>query len=208
MPSPWLNVPLADYEGHMSSAGVQQLGALSDLFAEALAISRHESVAILGIAGGNGLDRIDWSVTRSVLGIDINPSYLEAVRRRYPLRGLELLCADLSEEITNSEPTRMVHAALVFEHAGTGRCFDNAVSLVAPGGRLSVVLQIPSESAQPVSSTPFASVQSLKSQFSLVDAGWVRCALEGRDFRLIHQVTRPLVSGKSFWMGIFQRAAT
>jgi len=36
----WLNVPLADYEGHMKSAEVQQLGALSDLFAQALAFCR------------------------------------------------------------------------------------------------------------------------------------------------------------------------
>jgi hypothetical protein len=59
MLNPWLDVPLADYEGHMSVPELQQLGALSDLFADALAFGRSTSVAILGVAGGNGLDRID-----------------------------------------------------------------------------------------------------------------------------------------------------
>ena len=84
MANPWLNVPLTDYENHMNSAGVEQSAALSALFAEALAHCQPESVAVIGVAGGNGLDRIDSSVTRRMLGIDINPAYLDAVRQ--PLR--------------------------------------------------------------------------------------------------------------------------
>ena len=102
MPSPWLHVPLTDYEGHMGSAGVQQLDALSDLFAEALTYCRPEAVAILGIAGGNGLERIDGNITRRIVGLDVNPLYLEAVRRRFQAaRGLELHCVDLAEEMAS-----------------------------------------------------------------------------------------------------------
>jgi hypothetical protein len=36
MSNPWLNIPLAGYEGHMRSDKVQQLDALSKLFAAAL----------------------------------------------------------------------------------------------------------------------------------------------------------------------------
>ena len=57
MSNSWLQIPLSDYEGHMNSAMVQQLRALSDLFAQALASRQPASVAIAGIAGGNGLDR-------------------------------------------------------------------------------------------------------------------------------------------------------
>ena len=62
--SHWLRVPLADYEGHMSAAGVEQLAPLADLFRQALTQTNPESVAILGIAGGNGLEHIDpaWLV--------------------------------------------------------------------------------------------------------------------------------------------------
>jgi hypothetical protein len=66
MPNPWFSIPLADYEGHMKSADVQQLDALAELFAEAIAYWRPESIAVLGVAGGNGLDRIDRSVTSAL----------------------------------------------------------------------------------------------------------------------------------------------
>ena len=97
MSNPWLTVPLSEYEQHMSSVEVQQLGALSDLFAEVIGRCRPLSVAVLGIAGGNGLDHIDSSITARVVGLDLNPLYLEAVRDRYShLPGLELHCVDLS----------------------------------------------------------------------------------------------------------------
>ena len=59
MPSPWLNIPLQDYEGHMNEPHVAQLDALADLFEETLRKCSPDSVTILGIAGGNGLSRID-----------------------------------------------------------------------------------------------------------------------------------------------------
>ena len=59
MANPWLFMPHADYEGHMRSPAVQQLDALSDLFAEALAFCNPASVAIMGIVGSNGLERVD-----------------------------------------------------------------------------------------------------------------------------------------------------
>ena len=207
MPSPWLSVPLADYEGHMRSAGVRQLDPLSDLFADALASCRPESVAILGIAGGNGLERIDGKITRRIVGLDVNPLYLEAVRRRFAAAyDLELHCVDLAEEIAELEPVHLVHAALVFEHAGVGRCLENALSLVAPGGALSVVLQLPGESEANVGVSPFPSIQSLGSHFSLIDPAWFREELEHRGLRLKHQSRRALPGGKGFWMGVFGRA--
>ena len=204
MPNPWLSVPLSEYEQHMSSVEVQQLDALSDLFAETMGRCRPLSVAVLGIAGGNGLAHIDSTITARVVGLDLNPRYLEAVRERYShLPGLELHCVDLSQQHVELEPVQLVHAALIFEHAGTGRCLDNAVSMIVPGGNLSVVLQLPTESGQTVGASPFSSIQHLKSHFSLISSARLRKSLAGRGFRLIHQTTRALPAGKGFWMGIF-----
>lgn len=204
MAKPWLNVPLADYEGHMSAPGVDQLAPLAEMFAEALDHSRPESVAILGIAGGNGLAAINPQITRRIAGIDFNPIYLEAAARRYPnLPGLELHCADLAEEPLSCAPVHLVHAALVFEHAGTGRCLDNAVALVASGGHLSVVLQLPSQVEQGVSSTGFASLQTLKQNFQFVEPTWLESSLLARGFTLSRQSRRDLPAGKAFWLGIF-----
>ena len=77
MSNPWLTIPLADYEGHMKSADVQQLDVLSELFAETLAYCHPVSVAVLGMAGGNGLDRVDGAITRRIVGLDVNPLYLD-----------------------------------------------------------------------------------------------------------------------------------
>jgi len=204
MSNPWLNVPLAEYEQHMSSAEVQQLGVLSDLFAEALGRCRPRSIAVLGIAGGNGLDHIDSAITTRVVGLDLNPLYLAAVEQRYShLPGLELHCVDLSEQHVKLEPVALVHAALVFEHAGVDYCLENALAMIAPGGNLSVVLQLPAESGQAVGASGFSSVQNLKSHFSLISPEWLRESLAGRGFRLVHETTRALPGDKGFWMGIF-----
>lgn len=212
MANPWLSVPLSDYEGHMGSDGVQQLGALSDLFGEALGLCRPESVAVIGIAGGNGLDRIDGAVTRRVVGFDINPAYLDEVRRRYPDRGglelvcLDVACLDAAGHAMVHDPFRLVHAALIFEHAGMGQCLDNALSLVSADGFLSVVLQLPSDSEPAVSKTAFASLQGLSATFATIDPTTFRQTLERRGFRMWHEAQRALPAGKGLWLGIFARA--
>jgi len=206
MSNPWLNIPLADYEGHMKSAGVEQLAALSDLFAQALAFCRPASIAVLGIAGGNGLEHIDGRMTQRVVGLDVNPLYLGVVRERYSkLSRLELYCVDLAKGPVDLEPVELVHAALVFEHAGVGHCLENALSLVAPGGGLSTVLQLPSEVEQDVAPSQFSSMQHLRSHFTLIEPKGFRETLESRQFRLQHETRRPLPAGKGFWMGVFRR---
>lgn len=203
-PNPWLSVPLDEYEGHMSSAEVGQLAALSELFRFALERCRPESVAVLGIAGGNGLEHIDPVLTRRTAGVDIHPQYLEAVRQRFAaLPGLELHCHDIAQPGLHVAPAAMVHAALIFEHAGLGAALKNALGLVAPGGRLSVVLQLASESTEGVASTKFTAIQNLKQQFALIEPREFERLLEPKGFRLLEHKTRSLPAGKAFWLGLF-----
>jgi hypothetical protein len=205
MSTPWLDVPLADYEGHMSAAGVEQLTPLAELFQLAIAHARPASVAVLGVAGGNGLDRIDPQVTSHVIGFDINRAYLQSVAARFP--HVELHCADLARETVSVPSVELVHAALILEHAGTGRCLDNAVALIQPGGWLSVVLQLPSDSQAGVAPTPFPSIQTLKEIFQFVDPIWLTDTLAARGLRLESETRHPLPSGKAFWLGIFRSAS-
>ena len=206
--NPWLALPLEDYEGHMGSAAVNQLVPLADLFGEALVRLRPRSVAVLGVAGGNGLQHVDGTLTTRVVGIDVNPAYLAATRARFPdLRGLDLRCADLEhDDLPDVEPVSLVHAALVFEHAGTGRCLDTAVRLVAEGGHLAVVLQLPSETLDPVTPSAFESMATLAGDFTFVDPHRLRRVLAQRDLRLVHQARFTLSTGKAFWSGYFERA--
>jgi threonine dehydrogenase-like Zn-dependent dehydrogenase len=202
MSNPWISIPLADYEGHMDA--VQQLGALSELFGRALAICRPDSVAVLGIAGGNGLEHVDRAAITRIVGVDINAEYLDEVRRRFGAHAdLELHCVDLSQEPLRVAPVALVHAALFFEHAGLGPTLDHALSLVSPGGRFSVVLQLPATDHGGVSPTPFPSMQRLAANFSYIDIAQFRGLLEQRGLRLLTEELRPLSTGKALWLGVF-----
>lgn len=108
MSSPWLAIPLEDYEGHISSVGVQQLTALAELFKDTLDTYVPESVALLGVAGGNGLEHIDCAVTKRILGVDINHMYLDVVQQRFgTLPGLELHRCDLAEGNLSLAPVEL-----------------------------------------------------------------------------------------------------
>jgi hypothetical protein len=92
MPNPWLAISLEDYEGHMGSDDVRQLEPLSDLFRCALDLCRPESVAVLGIAGGNGLERVDPTITKRIVGVDIHAGYLGVVQQRYRNVEADAIC--------------------------------------------------------------------------------------------------------------------
>lgn len=206
MSNPWLNIPLADYEGHMRSCEVQQLEALSELFAATLERCQPASVAVLGVGGGNGLDRIDSRITRRVVGLDLNPGYLDEARKRYGEScNLTLHCVDLTKDQVKLEPVHLVHAALIFEHAGIDLCLENAVSLVGSGGALCAVLQLPSHHAEQIGSSNFSSMLTLKDNFALVDPVSLQTKLTPIGFRIVHEVLRPVPAGKRLWMGIFER---
>lgn len=190
----------------MADPEVGQLAVLADLFGSLVERLRPTSVAVLGIAGGNGLERLDAGTTNRVVGVDINPRYLDEVQCRFgSLLSLELYCTDLTSAGVRALPVELVHAALLFEHTGLGRALDNALSLVAAGGLFSAVLQLPSKQEQDVASTGFVSIQALKQEFALIDASDLERILRERGFRLEGQVTRPLPAGKALWLGVFGR---
>ena len=206
MSNPWLSIPLEDYEGHMASTGVGQLSALAELFQCVLDRYRPASAAVLGVAGGNGLEQIDCTITKRILGLDINQQYLDEVRQRFgTLPCLELQCCDLAERKLNLAPVALVHAALIFEHVGLGTALENALSLVAAGGRLSVVLQLPSEEEQAVAPTGYTSMQTLKQDFALIDIVEFQHRLSQKNFELVEQQTRSLPAGKALWLGLFMQ---
>ena len=205
MPNPWSTIPLRDYEDHMQSEAVGQLAVLAHLFEDVLRKVHPASLAILGVAGGNGLNAIESRITHRICAIDLNPAYLEAVRERYPhLPGLELHCADLALDTLNLLPVELVHAALIFEHAGVRQALTNAAHLVAPNGYLSIVLQLPSTEEPAVGSTSPATIQTLRQPFRFVDPAQLSETLTAQGFHQINHSEHPLPSGKRFCSGLFQ----
>lgn len=82
MENPWLKVSLKDYEEHMASEGVFQLQTLNRIVKEQLRY-RKPYVAILGAAGGNGLEHMGLAGVETVYALDISESFLATCRERY-----------------------------------------------------------------------------------------------------------------------------
>jgi SAM-dependent methyltransferase len=209
MRSPWLDIPLADYEGHMSLPAIGQADMLAAEFAALLAKWSPASAAVIGCAGGNGFDRVNAGVTRRVVGIDINPQYIQELAYRYAaiIPGLELFVRDIQEPVDRIEPVDLIYVALVLEYVEPLPVLRNLRAICRPHGILATVLQLPSAPAASISDSPFASLQGLAPAMRLVspdvltataiDAGFVPVALR----RIA------LASGKEFVAQVFRAQA-
>jgi SAM-dependent methyltransferase len=171
MTNPWLNIAVDDYVGHMASPDVGQHQVLNRLFGEVLRTVRPRNVLVLGCSTGNGFEHIDPSVTSRVVGVDINPQYLQRLVERFPDPAfrLEVRCADLSDYVFEAAAFDLVHAALVFEYIESSRWLPRIAETLDVNGVLSVVLQVPSQVSPAVTPTKFTSLRALDSVFRFVD---------------------------------------
>src|SRR5438552_2981180 len=115
MRNPWLDIPLAEYEGHMASPQVAQAQLLADVFESMLEEHHPRSVAVLGCAGGNGFERIRSDITGRVVGVDLNPNYIEQLHARFKhqLPALELHVGDIQSADIAFPPVDLMFAGLV-----------------------------------------------------------------------------------------------
>lgn len=207
MRSPWLDIALADYEGHMALPGIGQAEMLADQFAQLLGECTPASVAVIGCAGGNGFDRIDTSATRRVVGIDINARYLEALRHRYgaTIPGLELHACDIQAPIIGIQPVDLIYAALVLEYVDPVAALHTFRSLCRPKGILATVLQLPSEGTGAISASPFARLKALAPAMRLLSPDTLTHSAADQGFLLRSARTIRLPSGKEFALQTLQR---
>jgi hypothetical protein len=206
MRSAWLDIPLADYEGHMSVPGIGQADMLATLFADFLEKWSPASAAVIGCAGGNGFDRLRLEVTGRVVGIDINPHYVQELAYRYGARipGLELYVRDIQEPVEYIAPVDFIYAALVFEYVAPQPVLKNLKALAHPGTVLATVLQLPADGDSPVSESPFTSLKGLASAMHLVSPAALAAAATQIGFApLLSRLVR-LSSGKEFAVQAFQ----
>jgi len=120
MSNPWEKISLEDYENHMKLSTVQQLQKLNEIMKSQIYQYEIETVAILGVAGGNGLEHIDSTKIKVVYGIDINQNYLDVCKEKYKnLKDcLVLKKLDLSN-ISNDLPVSdIIIANLFIEYIG------------------------------------------------------------------------------------------
>lgn len=133
MSNPWEEIDLSDYENHMSLESVYQLQILNKMMGEQFETYDVDTIMILGIAGGNGLEHINKEQIKKVYGVDVNQNFLVECKRRYNELGdvFEAICVDLLDDNLQLPCSELLVANLLVEYIGY-ECFQKIIRLVKP----------------------------------------------------------------------------
>lgn len=204
--NPWLMIPSADYEAHMSSPNVRQLELLRTVLRDLLEEFQPRSLVVPGCATGNGFEHVRPEVTSRVTGIDINPEYLAVARGRYEARipGLTLMCADIAEVELPPASADLVYAGLILEYVELRPTIEKFCRWLRPGGVLALVIQLggPEEN---VTRTGYPAVQRLASVLRPVDPAVLEELAERNSLLLIRAARMEPVPGKVFVAALYRK---
>ncbi len=198
MSNPWEEISIDDYEKHMSLDSVRQLQVLDSIMKEQFAAYPVETAAVLGVAGGNGLDHIGTDKYRTVYGVDINANYLSAVSQRYTeLSGvLKCLHIDLISEAEKLPQAQLLIANRLIEYIGYG-AFQQDVLQTAPQ-YVSCVIQINTDEEQWVSESPYLrAFDRLDEVHHQMEGKALTATMDEIGYSLILQESYPLPNGKA-----------
>ena len=206
--SPWLRIPVRDYEAHMDRIG--QSEALREIFARACMETRPRRLLVLGCSAGGDFPLVDPAVTRLLVGVDLNPAAIEEARRRGAERccaEVRLIAGDVLDVALPDGGFDLIHAALVLEYVDPARLFERIVRWLDPQGACVTVTQTPVPGIAAVSCTGQDSLHLLSSTMTLrtpeqVEAMALRAGLRRCGARDV-----PLPGGKQFAVAEFRRAA-
>ncbi len=196
MRNPWEEIQLTDYENHMKLDSVMQLQTMNRMMKKQFNQYPIQTVMVLGIAGGNGLEHIDTQKIQKVYGIDINHDYLKecAARYSYLSNVLECICLDLTAKNVVLPHAEMVIANLLIEYIGY-QAFQNAVLQVQPM-YLSCIIQINTDHGF-VSDSPYLHVFDglEKVHHQMREDDLIR-AMKSIEYSLTEKREEPLPNGK------------
>ena len=206
MGNPWNDIPLSDYENHMSLDSVHQLQAMNSIMRDQFEAYPVDTAMVLGVAGGNGLDHVRTDKYKKVYGVDINCDYLKVVRERYSsLEGvLECLQIDLINEYDKLPNSQLVIANLLIEYIGY-EAFMKAMMRACPL-YISCVIQINTDEAAWVSDSPYLHAFDRLDEVhcQMEEQALVR-AMEEIGYQKILVQSNPLPNGKALLRIDFER---
>ena len=153
--NPWEEISLETYEKHMSLDSVKQLQLMNRIMKSQFEDYPVDTVMILGIAGGNGLEHIDITKYKKVYGVDINELYLQETQNRYSNLAdiLQCLHLDIVCETEKLPQSQLLVANLLIEYIGYD-AFVRAVNIINPE-YISCVIQINTDEEMWVSDSPY-----------------------------------------------------
>jgi Methyltransferase domain len=206
MNNPWLDIPLEDYEGHMSLPDIGQAQMLAVQLERLIKRNAPRSFALIGCAGGNGLDRIEPGQLERVVALDINPTYIQAVGARHASRldRLELYCADVQSESLQFEPVELAYAALLFEYVDVVATLASLKRHCRLGGTLATVVQLPHRDHEVISPSPYKSLNLLAPVMNLIAPADLSRLATAAGFYALSSESIELPSGKQFSLQTFQ----
>jgi SAM-dependent methyltransferase len=203
-PNPWSLVPAAAYEAQLGESGAGLLAPFSTLFERIYAARRPARLAVLGVATGNGLEHVDPAITRRVVGVDVNLSYLAVTRQRFMRLGpaLQLLCADAEKVELEPGAFDLVHAALLLEFVDPRAVLARAATWLAPGGALSLVLLLPG-GPPPISNAADPALQAVAERMRPVPPEEVRRLTAAAGLVERRAFVVPLPTGRSLFAALY-----
>lgn len=153
--NPWEEISLETYEKHMSLDSVKQLQLMNRIMKSQFEDYPIDTIMILGIAGGNGLEHIDIKKYKNVYGVDINELYLQETQKRYSNLAdiLQCLHLDIVCETEKLPQSQLLVANLLIEYIGYD-AFVRAVNIINPE-YISCVIQINTDEEMWVSDSPY-----------------------------------------------------
>ncbi len=206
--NPWEEISLSDYENHMSLDSVRQLQAMDEMMKVQFEAYPVKTAMVLGVAGGNGLEHINPDKYSKVYGIDINESYLSAVKGRYSAMRdiLECLRIDLTCESDKLPEAELVIANLFIEYVGY-EAFKKSV-LRSGAEYVSCIIQINTDNSW-VSDSPYLHVfDGLDTVHHQMDEDALIKSLCEIGYESVKTDEYPLPNGKKLVMLDFERRAT
>ena len=206
MNNPWEEISLSDYENHMSLDSVMQLQAMNSIMKRQLEAYPADTVMILGVAGGNGLEHIDVKKYSTVYGVDINEKYLRSVSERYSqLSGvLECLHIDLTDASDKLPHADLLIANLLIEYIGYA-AFGDVVLHVQPEF-VSCVIQLNTDTKNWVSDSPYLhAFDRLDEIHCQMEVEPLTAAMKKLGYFPTLQTADPLPNGKSLVRLDFQK---
>jgi ubiquinone/menaquinone biosynthesis C-methylase UbiE len=179
---------------------VQQAQLLGKIFRHAVRDYSPASLALLGCAGGNGLEAIAASQDMRVVAIDINPDYVEKARSRFSTHFADtsFLTLDIEQAPLTIEPVDLMFAALIFEYVHAEQALQHIHPALTQGGVLRVVLQLPVAGKAAITPSPYSSLSALDGFMNLISPKQLVSWAEQTGFKLSKQNIRKTKPGKAF----------
>lgn len=195
--NPWLHIPAADYEAHMTKVGQAQL--ISKMTLRCLKSCKPASFALLGCSTGNGLEHVDPEITEELYVVDINSEYCKITAKRFgeKLPNMKVYNLDVEKDPFPFAKVDLFFAGLLLEYVDYINVLKKLIKHLKPGGCIAMLVQ-QSKKSEFVSPTKYTKLRQLSSLSREVNIDEMMQLMKGNDCILQQKEKYQMSEAKSF----------